>query len=246
MAKKLIDVGENAVNALAREPIDYIRAWWSENSTEAERTEADERGATIEGAMKFVEDFIKRGKNNGMACLPDAITYEIVGIFMRNCVDGDEYATAEEIAEEEKREANRIKAEAERKERLAEAKRKAEQERIEMIRKARSWARRKVNELLAKGKIHPRFKVVIPSTETELVAEGDAMHNCIGHNYVRSWQNGNCELAFIRKDGKPYIDLCVVDGKIDEVRYDRNKAVNSNSADYKLCKKIAKLFKSAA
>lgn len=124
--------------------------------------------------------------------------------------------------------------------------RKAEQERIEMIRKARSWARRKVDELLAKGKIHPRFKVVIPSTETELVAEGDAMHNCIGHNYVHTWQNGDCELAFIRKDGKPYIDLCVRDGKIDEVRYNRNKAVNSKSADYRLCKKIAKLFKKAA
>lgn len=135
MAKKLIDVGENAVNALAREPIDYIRAWWSENSTEAERTEADERGATIEGAMKFIEDFIKRGKSNGMACLPDAITYEIVGIFMRNCVDGDEYATAEEIAEEEKREAERIKAELERKEKLAEAKRKAKEAERERVAK---------------------------------------------------------------------------------------------------------------
>lgn len=135
MAKKLIDVGENAVNALARKPIDYIRAWWSENSTEAERTEADERGATIEGAMEFVENFIKRGKRDGMACLPDAITYEIVGIFMRNCVDGDEYATAEEIAEEEKREAERIKAELERKEKLAEAKRKAEEAERERVAK---------------------------------------------------------------------------------------------------------------
>ena len=124
--------------------------------------------------------------------------------------------------------------------------RKAEQERLEMIRKARSWARRKVDELLAKGKIHPRFKVVIPSTETELVAEGNAMSNCIGHNYVHRWQGGDCELAFIRKDGKPFIDLCVVDGKINEVRYAHNKAVSCKSADYRLCKKIAKLFKKVA
>lgn len=145
MAKKLIDVGENAVNALAREPIDYIRAWWSENSSEAERTEADERGATIEGAMEFVENFIKRGKSKGMTCLPDAITYEIVGIFMRNCVDGDEYATAEEIAKEEKREA-------ERKEKLAEAKRKAEEAERERIAKMTESERFEYERQLAERK----------------------------------------------------------------------------------------------
>lgn len=152
MAKKLIDVGENAVNALAREPIDYIRAWWSENSTEAERTEADERGATIEGAMEFVENFIKRGKSNGMACLPDAITYEIVGVFMRNCVDGDEYATAEEIAEKEKREAERIKDEAERKEKLAEAKRKAEEAERERVAKMSEEERAAYEKAIAERK----------------------------------------------------------------------------------------------
>ena len=135
MAKKIIEVDENAINALSREPIDYVRAWWSENSTEAERTEAKERGATIEGAMAFVENFIQRGKRNGMVCLPDSLTYGLVGVFMRSCVDGDEYATAEEIAEEEKLEAERIKAEAERKARLAEEKRKAEEAERERVAK---------------------------------------------------------------------------------------------------------------
>lgn len=119
--KKQINLPPAITDALTKSPIDYLRQWWSENSTEAERIEAENRDATIEGAYAFIEDFARRAKHKGGACLPDAITYELCGIFMRVCRDGDVYATAEEIAEEEKREA-------ERKER--EEKRKAEAERI--------------------------------------------------------------------------------------------------------------------
>ena len=131
--KKKIDIPGHITDALTQSPIDYLAKWWSENSTEAERIEAEERDATIEGAYAFIEHFAKRAKHNNGACLPDAITYELCGIFMRVCVDGDVYATAEEIAEEERREADRKASEKKRQAEIAERKAQAEKAESERI-----------------------------------------------------------------------------------------------------------------
>ena len=86
------------MGALAVPPVEYLRKWWTANSTEEERVAAEERDATIEGAYAFIEDFSRRAeKSGGGACLPDQIVYDLCGLFMRVCRDGDVYATAEEI-----------------------------------------------------------------------------------------------------------------------------------------------------
>ena len=105
------------MGALAVPPVEYLRKWWTANSTEEERVAAEERDATIEGAYAFIEDFSRRAeKSGGGACLPDQIVYDLCGIFMRVCRDGDVYATAEEIAKDEEDERKREEAEAKRRE----------------------------------------------------------------------------------------------------------------------------------
>lgn len=129
MAKKTLDIPTHITDALAVSPVEYLRQWWEANSTEAERIAAEERDATIEGAYAFVENFAKRAKHKGGSCLPDGIVFDLCGIFMRICKDGDTYATADEIAEAEAAEKRRKDEEAKRK---AEAeKRKAEAEQAE-------------------------------------------------------------------------------------------------------------------
>jgi hypothetical protein len=134
----------------------------------------------------------------------------------------------------ERREAIRLAAEAE----------QMEKERI--AREARIYARKQIRKLLAEGKIGKRFSVVIPNTETEMIAEGKAMHNCIGGYYHTKWLTGGTEVAFIRKDGKPYIDLEICNGEIVQARYDRNIAVDETSTDYKVCLLTLSAFKAAA
>lgn len=96
------------MNALAVPPVEYLEKWWKANSTEEERVAAEERDATIEGAYAFIEDFSRRAeKSQGGACLPDQIVYDLCGLFMRICRDGDVYATAEEIAKDEEAERKR-------------------------------------------------------------------------------------------------------------------------------------------
>lgn len=132
--KRTLDIPKEITDALSVPPIEYLRNWWLANSTDEERKAADDRDATIEGAYEFIEDFSRRAKHKNGACLPDQVVYDLTGIFMRMCIDGDVYATAEEIAEDEKRE----KEAAER-----EAKRKAEAE------KRREEAAKKEEERLA-------------------------------------------------------------------------------------------------
>lgn len=111
---------EHIMSALAVPPVEYLRKWWMANSTEEERAAADERDATIEGAYAFVEDFSRRAeKSGGGTCLPDQIVYDLCGIFMRVCRDGDVYATAAEIAKDEEDERRREEAEAKRREEAA-------------------------------------------------------------------------------------------------------------------------------
>lgn len=123
-----IEIPTHITDALAVSPVEYLRKWWSENSTSEERANAEDRDATIEGAYAFIEDFARRAKSKGGACLPDQITYDLCGIFMRICRDGDVYATAEEIAkaeaDEKKREEDEAKRKAEAEKRRAEAAKK--------------------------------------------------------------------------------------------------------------------------
>ena len=135
-----LELTETMKQSLAKSASDYIADWWMANSTEDERKAAAERKATPSGAYAFAESVARR---HGAKCLPDAVTYEIVGIFMRNGSDGDTYKTSDDIAREE---AN-AKA---RKDRLAKAKKAnedrkasltpeqiAEEERIAEERKAK-------------------------------------------------------------------------------------------------------------
>lgn len=134
-----------------------------------------------------------------------------------------------------KREAARLEREAKR----------IEEERI--AREARIFARRQIRKWLAEGRIGKRFSIVIPNTETEMQTEGHAMHNCVGdYWHGHGWRTGECELAFIRKNGKPYIDVEIRDGRIFQARYKGNIDVPEATKDYSLCRIALDAFKMAA
>lgn len=126
-------------------------------------------------------------------------------------------------------------------ERVKEERELAVEREREIVRKARIEARRTIDKWMREGKIRKAFKIVIPQSETELLAEGEAMHNCVG-GYFSRIKSGACTLAFIRKNGKPYIDMELVDGRIFQMRYDRNIGVNPDTVDGRLCKLVAKAF----
>ena len=132
--KRALDIPKEITDALAVPPVEYLRQYWESHSTEEERTAAEDRDATVEGAYAFIEDFSRRAKHGNGSCLPDQIVYDLCGIFMRICVDGDVYATAEEIAKEEEAERKRLEAEEKRKAEAAKAKEEAEK--AEMFRLA--------------------------------------------------------------------------------------------------------------
>lgn len=129
---------------------------------------------------------------------------------------------------EEMRERKRLEKEAE--EELA---RQREKE-------ARAYARKVIAAWKEQGLVIPKnYSVDIPYTNTECIAEGNAMHNCIGR-IVK--QEDGVSLFFVRKDELPYIDVSVENGEITEIRYSHNRAVDKNSEDYAVCEKIASVF----
>ena len=116
----------------------------------------------------------------------------------------------------------------------------------EIVREAREFAHAKIEEWLATGKIRKSYSVVLPNTEQELREEGSAMNNCVGTYWSRIVK-GSCSLVFIRKEGKPYIDMEVSrDGKIVQMRYNHNKAVDAKTPDGRLCAKLATAFRKSA
>ncbi len=146
MSKKTYELTKEMSDALAADPIDHIAVWWANNATPEEQKAAEERGATPSGAFAFVESVARKAKHTSAACLPDALTYQLAAIFLRNGADGDEFVTPDELKREESAEAER-KAKAERRKAEAakrEAERKAtltpeqraEEERIEQERRA--------------------------------------------------------------------------------------------------------------
>lgn len=122
--------------AFKTSPVAYIEAWWKSHSTEEERNAAEERGATPSGAYAFVES-VARKKN--CKCFPDLLVYDLVGMFMRNGADGDEFISQEELDErnrkaelaEEERKIAKARAEEHESNRLAAM---SEEERAEELR----------------------------------------------------------------------------------------------------------------
>lgn len=113
-----------------------------------------------------------------------------------------------------------------------------------MVYEARKEAREYISRLYAEGKIRINFKIVLPTSAKEMRREGDAMHNCIG-GYWNSVQAGVKDVVFIRKNGRPYIDMEVDNGKIVQKRYHHNRDVQKGE-DLELCKLIAEAFKKKA
>lgn len=130
----------------------------------------------------------------------------------------------------------------ERREAIRLAKEAEAMERARIAREARIYARKLIRRLSEQGKIKKKYSVVIPSSETEMIAEGKAMRNCVGGYWHSGWQQGSCELAFIRKNGKPYIDVEIQNGEIYQARYKGNIAVDTSSKDYKMCEMVASVF----
>lgn len=120
----------------------------------------------------------------------------------------------------------------------------AEAERQAVI-EAHREARETIAKWLKEGRIHKKYSIIIPESETQCVAEGKAMNNCIG-GYWASVVSGKTNVAFIHKNNKPYIDIEVKNGKIIQKRYNHNKAVEDGTKDAALCELVASTFKMAA
>ena len=125
--------------------------------------------------------------------------------------------------------------------RVEDAREALERKEREAVREARREARETVADWTRRGLFGGGFEVVIPYSETELRREGNAMHNCIG-TYWQNLKSGRCDLAFVRKDGKPYIDIDIRDGEVNDCRYKRNEAVTKRH-DKSLCKLVATAFR---
>lgn len=93
-------------------------------------------------------------------------------------------------------------------ERGMEAKRKREAEARE--RRERKSRSRRIRALYLRLKSVCRtfgaYEVVVPKSEREMLREGKAMHNCIGHMYP-SRQGVDCVCFFLWKNGKPCVDV---------------------------------------
>lgn len=126
--------------------------------------------------------------------------------------------------------------------RVKEAREVAKENERKAVFRGRQEARRIIRRWMDKGVIRKSFSVTIPASETELQLEGNAMRNCVGHYWERL-RKGNCDLAFIRKGGKPYIDMEMSGGRIVQMRYKANRAVESGTKDYALCLKVAEAFR---
>lgn len=134
--KKTMELSQEALEAIKTQATARLEAHWNTHASEAEKQAAEERGATITGAYEFIKDYARRGAENGCACLPDSVVYELLCVFMHTAKDGDTYATADEIkAEEEREEQAKARAEADAKARAARKAEavKAEQAKVEAM-----------------------------------------------------------------------------------------------------------------
>ena len=82
------------------------------------------------------------------------------------------------------------------------------------------------------------YEVIVPKTKEEMIAEGNAMHNCIGHMYA-SRQGRDAICLFLHKDGKPFVDIEIspMNYSVIQVRLVCNE--NAGSVEWEIARKLA-------
>lgn len=86
------------------------------------------------------------------------------------------------------------------------------------------------------------FKVIIPTTREEFVAEGEAQHNCVGRLYIQPVIEGETNIVFIRKKedlDTSYITCEVRNRRIQQYLSQYNRAVRDTLA-LEFCEAYAK------
>lgn len=129
---------------------------------------------------------------------------------------------------------------AERRRRIAERKaREAERKRNQLMNKR---IHALYNQIYTACRVYGAYEVVCPKTRAEMMAEGKAMHNCIGHIYAPH-QGAEDICLFLRKDGKPFVDFRIdaKTYKVMECRLVCNK--NAGKAEWKIARDTAKLVR---
>ncbi len=93
------------------------------------------------------------------------------------------------------------------------------------------------------------YTVVMPTTRKEFVAEGNAMHNCIG-GYFEKCADGETICFFIRKNGKRLADVEIspTTGAIRQCRAKYNNDTDKDTRDFAMVfgKKLANMMKRKA
>lgn len=121
-------------------------------------------------------------------------------------------------------------------------KRKENERRIKEAQMIIEYARREIRALVDRwvdeGILKPKYAIVIPRTQKQMQDEGRAMSNCVG-TYWEAHATGKTTIAFIRKDGKPYIDLEMHKGEIKQMFKAHNSDV-TDEEDIQLCRHLTK------
>ncbi len=93
------------------------------------------------------------------------------------------------------------------------------------------------------------YTVVVPTTRREFVAEGKAMHNCIG-GYFEKCADGETICFFIRKNGKRLADVEIspTTGEIRQCRAKFNIDTDKETRDFAAVfgRKLANMMKRKA
>ena len=105
---------------------------------------------------------------------------------------------------------------------------------------ARREARETIAKWVAEGRFKGCYKVVIPYRKAEYDRESRLMHNC-----VRTYYGSERTLVFIRKNGRPYIDMEVNDDRIVQRRYNHNADVDKPE-DIEVTNLVASAFRRTA
>ena len=96
------------------------------------------------------------------------------------------------------------------------------------------------------------YEVEVPKSSEDFVREGIAMHNCVGKCYCSNHAMGHDVIVFLRKDGKPCVDLRIdpVAMEIKECRFVCNKDATHDKSVMREAEKVrdnlAKVWKEVA
>lgn len=129
---------------------------------------------------------------------------------------------------------------------------KVEKERIEKD-KQRDEAIKKISDALhAMPKLEEFFGgsnglfVYVPESSAELIAQGRALHNCLG-TYVDRIAEGKTNVFFVRRlndPDAPFIAIEICNGEIIQIREDHNEAVRDTQI-LDFCHRFAEALKAA-